>query len=125
LADHVHVSDKRWDIKLYGPPNKALGDILMGDRVAAIVGDYTKKVAATYSTMMGSRSQSGNLASTIRAGISPNDGYKGDRWIGEVTVGSSQFPYGASDEYGRKKQAPYRGSADLENSLRMVLRERP
>lgn len=126
--DHVHIRDGKWDVRLYGPPNKVLGSILMGDRVAAIVGDYTKKVAASYSAMLGARStgkSGGGLVSTIQAGIHPNDGYKGDRWIGEVSVGSESNPYGAADEFGRNRYAAYQGRSQLEDALRMNLPHKP
>lgn len=139
MADHVHISNKRWDVKLYGPPNKAIGDILMGDRVAGIVGNYTKKVAATYSSMMQTRATPDNsraglrkkregiphLYETVTAGVNPNDGYKGDRWIGEVSAGGGRNPYAQPDEYGRNQYAPYEGRNQLEEALRMHLRHSP
>lgn len=125
-SDTVEVSEKPWYVVTYGPPNKALAEVLLDGRLAKIVEDYTAQVASNYRTMLESRS--GNpprLASTIQATVNPYWGFKRDRWVGEVSVGSEQSPYGAADEFGRNQYAPYRGSADLENALRMVLRDRP
>lgn len=129
MADsHVRLTSGKWEVELYGPPNKALAGILMGDKLATIVGDYTKKVAATYQSMISTRSTGkpdGGLASTVRAMAHPNDGYRGDRWVGEVTVGDEDHPYGAADEYGRNKYAPYSGSNQLEDALRIHLPYKP
>lgn len=129
MADsHVRVIPGKWDVELYGPPNKVLAGILMGDRLAGIVGDYTRKVAASYLSMLGPRSTGkpdGGLAETITAQAHPNDGYRGDRWVGEVKVGDIAHPYAQADEYGRNKYAPYAGSSQLEDALRMHLPHKP
>lgn len=126
MADHVRLTDRRWDVKLYGPPNKVLAGILMGDRLAAIVSDYTVKVAETYKSMLGPRTttkgdKTVHLIDTVSAYMNPNDGFKKDRWVGVVSVGDAQLPYGAADEYGRNRYAPYSGRNDLEDALRMHL----
>ena len=125
------ISNGPWDVKLYGPPNKALAGILMGDRLAAIVGDYTQKVAETYKPMIAARAskdrpgKTGHLVDTVTAYMNPNDGHRNDRWVGVVSVGSEQSPYGSADEYGRNRYAPYVGSSDLEDALRIHLPHKP
>lgn len=133
-AGHVNVVDKHWDIVIYGPPNKALAGILMGDDMARIVGDYTVRVAETYKSMLGSRTREdnrpskqnkGHLLDTVTAYMNPNDGYSKDRWVGVVQVGSAELPYGGADEFGRNKYAQYWGSADLTEALRIHLPHKP
>lgn len=131
----VIVSQKKWDVRLYGPPNKALAGILMGEKLAAIVGDYTVKVAETYKTMLGPRTTTGDqrvqkktnghLIDTVNAYMNPNDGERKDRWVGVVSVGSPQIVYGQADEYGRNAYAPYRGSGQLEDALNIHLPFKP
>jgi hypothetical protein len=120
----VDIAPGPWYIRLYGPPNKAIGEILLNGRVGSIVHDYTQRVAQTYSTMIETRSRSGALAASITATVNPYWGYKRDRWVGEVRVGSSSTPYGAADEYGRNQYSPYEGSGNLVDALYMHLSER-
>lgn len=114
------------DVKIYPYPNPALTQILLGGQLGTIVHDYTQKVAQTYANSLGQRS-SGPLLSTIEANVWPYWGYKKDRWVGEVKVGSSAYPYGAADEFGRKNPDPkqnesrYEGSHQLRNALYATL----
>lgn len=133
-GDNVKIVGSPWYIQLYGPPNKALAGILMSDNVARIVGDYTTKVAETYKSLLGPRTTSdrraskqakGHLIDTVSAYMNPNDGYKKDRWVGVVQVGSAELPYGGADEYGRNRYAPYQGSDNLNDALRMHLPHKP
>lgn len=128
------IVEKHWDIVVYGPPNKAIAGILMGDKLAEIVGDYTVKVAETYKSMLGSRTRpdtrpskqgKGHLIDTVTAYINPNDGLRKDRWVGVVSVGSPELPYGGADEYGRNKYAQYEGRDQLNDALRMHLPHKP
>lgn len=88
--------------------------------MAGIVYDYAKKVESVYISKLGSRS-SGALLSTVETSLPFIGGYKNDRYIGEVKVGSARRPYGAADEFGRTKYAQYDGSGDLRDSLHAVL----
>lgn len=122
----VDLSAKTWDVVTYGPPNRAVAELLMDNRLANIINDYTLMVMSNYRTMLEARSSTPpKLLGTLTASVNPYYGYRRDRWVGEVSVGSEQYPYGGADEFGRNAYAPYRGSADLENALRMVLRDRP
>lgn len=113
-------------INIYPYPNKALAEVLLSGKMGTVIHDYTQKVASTYATMLGSRS-SGPLLATIEANVWPYWGYNKDRWVGEVKVGSEAYPYGASDEFGRKNPAPgqnnsrYEGSGQLRAALYSVL----
>ena len=107
------------DIKIYGPPNPVLAEILLSERMNTIVAEYTAKVATAYTQRLGKRS-SGPLLNTIRAETFVG-GYKHDRRVGQVSVGSPSLPYSAADEFGRNKYAQYDGSHDLRDSLYSVL----
>lgn len=132
-----YVPSGKWDVVIYDHPggrsglaksnNPGLAAALRSDQMAAVVEDYTRRVAATYRTMLEARSKSGNLAATIDARIIPDAGYASDRWIGEVTVGDAANPYGAADEFGRKspdedqRGSTTSGSRDLRTALYSVL----
>lgn len=126
--------EKHWDVWIYGPPNNAIAGILKSEEVGRIVGDYTVKVAETYKNLIAprrsndarpSKQAKGHLIDTVTAYMNPNDGYKRDRWVGVVTVGSPTLPYGAADEYGRNEYSQYPGSYDLVHALRMHLPHKP
>lgn len=116
-------------ITIFPYPNPALTQVLVGPRLQAIVADYTAKVAASYGQRIAERprkqrsdNRGPGLASSISAVVMPNEGYKKDRWVGQVTVGAQ---YAAADEFGRKKYNQYDGSGDLAAALYTTLPYRP
>ena len=116
------------DVEVYPFPNPALTQILLGPRLEACVADYTAKVASAYGQRLQARprkdkrERGDRMASSINAVIIPNEGYKKDRWVGQVTVGAQ---YALADELGRKKYAQYDGSGDLAAALYTTLPFRP
>lgn len=121
MADHYLE-----DIKLYGPPNPALSEILKSARLRTIVAEKTAQVAAVYVNRITPRSKSGRLRDGVQADVLIG-GFSKDRWVGEVR---STAEYAATDEFGRKNPAPgqrgsvYEGSHDLRDSLYSVLKHR-
>lgn len=122
-----------YNVVIYPAPNKALSEVLLDGRLGTIVNDYTAKVAATYHTMLAARSTpkgKAHLVDTIEANVWPYWGYRRDRWVGEVKVGSAENPYGAADEFGRgnpaakQRGSTYWGSHQLRDSLYMHLPQR-
>jgi len=134
---NVRVNQGPWHVVIYDSPgartgafrsnNPGLAAVLRGPKLEVVVTDYTAKVAATYRSLLGARSKSGDLAGTITATVIPNSGYSNDRWVGEVTVGSPTTPYGAADEFGRsnpddkQRGSTTEGSNNLRTALYSVL----
>lgn len=126
-----YVSNGKWDVRIYPFPNPGLAEVLLDGRLGSIVHDYTSRVASTYHTMLAARSgdpQKGSrLIDTVEANVWPYWGYKRDRWVGEVKVGSAANPYGAADEFGRgnpqgrQNSSTYEGSHQLRTALYMHL----
>lgn len=119
------------DIELYGPPNAALAEILIGAKMYAIVAEYTAKVLGNYVTRQSSSVKSTRHRKYRPAGQSTLEslemtvdigGFKKDRWTGQITVG---VEYALASEYGRKKYAPYAGNKNLREALYGVLPHRP
>ena len=126
------VGNGKWDVVIYPDPNPALAEVLLDGRLGTIVADYTAKIASTYHTMLAARSSRDEgtgtrLIDTIEANVWPYWGYKRDRWVGEVKVGSAAVPYGAADEFGRsnpedgQKGSTYEGSRQLRTALYIYL----
>lgn len=121
------VANGKWDVHIYPYNNPGLAEALLDGRLGTIMHDYTQKVAVTYGQMLGQRSKSGGLVSSIEANVWPYWGYKKDRWVGEVKVGNAKNPYGAADEFGRsspdekQKGSTYEGSHQLRTALYSVL----
>ena len=114
------------DTFFYPAPNPALTQILVGDRLGAVVGDYTLRVAINYIQRLADRPHIGDdhvgrLASTVNTDMFIG-GFKNDRHVGEVTVGGGDAPYGAADQYGRNAYAQYEGLHDLTDALYAELR---
>jgi hypothetical protein len=125
LADHFlepTAATGNNDHFLFNDPNPALAAVLVGDRMEAIVADYTSKVAAVYISRISTRPRKGDkhpglMAENVRA-VTFVGGHKNDRVVGEV---SSNVEYAAADELGRHQYNPYAGSHDLRDSLYSVL----
>jgi hypothetical protein len=122
------------DIELYGPPNKALAQILLGPGMYAIVAGYTAKVVSNYVTRQsGERYKDpkrqyragghppGATLQSLEASVEIG-GFRNDRWTGQISVG---VVYAGAGEYGRKKYAPYAGTANLRQALHGVLPNSP
>lgn len=109
------------DIELYGPPNVALAEILIGPRMYGIVAEYIAKVLSHYVTVQGAHSKSFALMESVEAKIDIG-GYKRDRWVGQISVG---VEYALATEYGRHAYAPYAGNKNLRSSLYAVLPHHP
>ena len=115
-------------VKIYPYPNPALTQVLVGPRLEDCVADYTAQVAQVYAQRLQARPRKDkrrrgdSMLSSMSAEVLPNNGYKNDRWVGEVRVGTQ---YALADELGRKKYAQYDGSGDLRESLHSILPFRP
>lgn len=110
------------EVDLYPYPNPALTEILLGERLGAVVGEYTAKVVSVFTSSMAGRPRIGdkhpglmieNTTASVHIG-----GNKNDRVIGEILV---DVPYAAADEFGRHAYNPYAGHHDLRNALHSVL----
>lgn len=108
----------------YEEPNPALSEMFVGDRLLGIVSEYTGKVYENYMTRLASRKHAdddhpGAMEQATRAEVFVG-GYKGDRWIGQITVA---IEYAQADEYGRhspaegQNESTYAGSHDLRGAL--------
>jgi hypothetical protein len=110
------------EVDLYPYPNPALTEVLVGDRMEAIVADYTAKVAAVFVSSIAGRSRRGDKHPGLMAeGTYANThvgGFKNDRIVGEV---GSTVDYMGADEFGRKSHNPYEGHHDLTHALYSVL----
>lgn len=105
----------------YKEPNPRWTEILVGPRVKNIVAEWTAKVAASYVERVTPRSKSGELVNSVDTAVFIG-GFKGDRWVGEITVG---VEYAMADEFGRDGsdgQGAYDGSGDLRGALYAHLR---
>lgn len=110
------------EVDLYPYPNPALTEILVSDRMAAIVGDYTLKVASVFVSSIQARPHKGDLHPGLMTSQTYANthigGFKNDRVVGEV---GSNVDYMAADEFGRHSHNPYQGHHDLVNALHSVL----
>lgn len=114
------------EVDLYPYPNPALTEVLVGDKLGAIVADYTQKVAAVFVSSIQGRPHIGdrhpglmteNTYANVHIG-----GFKNDRIVGEV---GSTVPYMAADEFGRHSSNPYEAHNSLSNALYSVLPYKP
>lgn len=118
----VNPRDYYLEVDIYPYPNPALTQVLVGDQMGAIIGDYTAKVLAVYTSRMADRPRIGdkhpglsleNTSASVHIG-----GFRNDRVVGEITV---DVPYAAADEFGRHAYNPYAGHHDLRDSLYSIL----
>lgn len=114
------------EVDLYPAPNPALTEILVSDKLGAIVSDYTSKVAAVFLSSIAGRPRKGDrhpglMAEGTYASIHIG-GFKNDRIVGEV---GSTVDYMSSDEFGRHSSNPYEGNHALSNALYSVLPYKP
>lgn len=110
------------EVDLYPYPNPALAEILVGEPLAKVVGDYTSKVAAVFVANIQDRKRIGDrhpglMAENTYANVHIG-GFKDDRVVGEV---GSTVPYMASDEWGRHSSNIYSGHHSLTKALYSVL----
>lgn len=108
------------NVELLPYPNPAIAEFLLGDRLKAVVAEYTARVMTTYISRVEGRKKykSGNeLENSVRGDIFLG-GFRTDRWVGQVV---STVEYAAADELGRTAYAPYEGHHDLRDSLYGVL----
>lgn len=115
------------NIELFPAPNPAITEFLLGDRLQGVVAEYTAKVGASYVQRLGNRPHKGDkhpgaIESTVDLSVFLG-GYRTDRWVGEVTAGSAEFPYALADEEGRYAYNAYPGHHDLRDSLHNVLEQ--
>lgn len=116
----------------YGPPNKAYAAILVGQRMYNIVADYTLQVGVSFVTRQAAETYrdpgrqhraGGHRPGQIMQSVDVDVDLDGnDRWVGQVTVG---VVYAASEFYGRKKYAQYKGNNNLREALNSVLPHQP
>lgn len=115
-------SGRYLEVEIYPYPNPALTEILVGEPLAKVVGDYTAKVAAVFIANIQDRKRIGdrhpglmsqNTYAQVHVG-----GFKDDRVVGEV---GSTVPYMSADEFGRHSGAPYPPHHSLQNALYSVL----
>lgn len=85
--------------RLYPAPNKGFVDALTSPQAAIFMYNVALKVKMAYSVNAPKRS--GHLATSARASLvkrsPPRARFKGDRWVGRVTVGAE---YGVWNETG-------------------------
>lgn len=110
------------DIKLYGPPNRVLAEILIGPLMYNIVADYTAKVVSNVVTQYGKSGGSGTSVETMEATVDIGNSFKRDRWAGQITITTE---YAQATQYGRHQYAPYAGKQYLTKALYGVLPHRP
>ncbi|ABE67638.1 hypothetical protein Wildcat_33 [Mycobacterium phage Wildcat] len=119
------------DLKLYGPPNKVLAQILVGNQMYNLVAEYVLKVAIHFTTKEARSPYRDRTRQYRRGGHTPGQQVRNmdydvamgnDRWIGQITL---REDYSGADQYGRKKYARYRGSQSLRESLHAVLPHQP
>lgn len=114
------------EVELFPAPNPALTQILKGDQLAAVVTDYTQKVASVFVSSIQGRPHIGDKHPGLMTGSTYANvhigGFKNDRVVGEV---GSTVDYMAADEFGRHANNPYEGHHDLSNALYSVLPYKP
>ncbi|KLO38781.1 hypothetical protein ABW17_20775 [Mycobacterium nebraskense] len=114
------------EVNIYPYPNPALTEILVGEDMGKIVGEYGRKVETVFVSAIQGRAHKddphpGLMASSVYSNTYIG-GARGDRFVCEV---GSTVPYMAADEFGRHTNNPYEGHHELRNALYSVLPYRP
>lgn len=121
------------DLQLYGPPNPALQNILLGARMQRIVAKNVAKVLSVFLSLQAAEPYQdpgrqfregghppGQLMEQTTASVdvgSAAPGLPADRWVGQITVG---VVYAGAEFYGRKAYHQYAGNRNLQQALRAV-----
>lgn len=121
------------DIRLYGPPNKALANILLSPGMQGIVADRLARVLSVFLSLQAAQPYKdltrqyrsgghppGQLMQETTASVdigSAAPGLAADRWTGQITVGVG---YAGAEFYGRHSYNPYPGNRNLQQALRAV-----
>jgi hypothetical protein len=121
------------DIKLYGPPNPALANILLSAKMQSIVAKNVAKVLTIFLNLQAAEPYQdpgrqfragghppGQLMAQTSASVDVGSVFPGmpaDRWVGQITVGVA---YAGAEFYGRHAYAEYAGNRNLQQALRAV-----